>query len=278
MERARTRAGLPPFTDLLVQPLDRLRFEQGVPLMSEGALLQVPEALWKMAADRLIPALEQGFPNLGKEIAIIRQAFSAGSLNPERCVTILTRDPGGEAEAAAADLGVGRLSMQFILGQIVKPLVEKKAEALSAIIAGLGWPKGYCPVCGSMPELAFIKGEEGRRWLRCALCSQCWRFDRLFCPFCENENQEELLVYCVAGREQERAEICEKCGRYVVCIDLRGQGDESVLEVAAIGMMHLDVLTQEKGLLPAAVCAWNAVRSEDISSSPIDSGSRRLDS
>ena len=248
MERARTKAELPPFTDLLVQPLDRLRFEQGVPLMSEGALLQVPEALWKMAAI--------GSSGL-EQVQIRRMAASAGFAqaveDPERCASRIARVRAGDAEAAAADLGLSLLSLQFILGQIVKPLVEKKAEALSAIIAGLGWPKGYCPVCGSMPELAFIKGEEGQRWLRCALCSHSWRFDRLFCPFCENENQKELLVYCVAGREQERAEICEKRS-------LRGPhrftrtGDESVPEVAAIGMIHLDVLTQRRTSSRGRLC------------------------
>ena len=255
-------------------PPDRLRFEQGVPLTSEEALLQVPEELWKRAADRLIPAVEHGFPKLGNELSIIKQALTAGRLNPERCFKVLARGPSGAAEAAAKDLGVGSRSLQFILSQIMKPLVEKKAEALCSLIAGLGWPKGYCPICGSMPELSFIKGEEGQRWLRCALCGHSWRFLRPSCPFCENEDQEKHSIYYVAGREQEWAEVCEKCGRYVVCIDLRGQLDESVLEVAALGMVHLDVLAQEKGLFPAALCAWNAVSSEDISSFPVDFGSR----
>ena len=61
-------------------------------------------------------------------------------------------------------------------------------------------------------------------------------------------------------------------------IDLRGQFDESVLEVAAIGMVHLDVLAQAKGLLPVAVCVWNTVSSADISSVPVDFGSREFNS
>jgi FdhE protein len=276
LEKARLKAELPPFTDLPLPPVDRLRFTQGVPLTSEEALLQVPEDLWKRAADRLIPAMERGFPKLGNELSIIRQAFTAGQLNPECCSKVLVQGWGGEAEGKAANLGVGPHPLQFILGQIVKPLVEKKAEALGALIAGLRWHKGYCPVCGSMPELSFIKGEEGQRWLRCALCGHSWRFFRPSCPFCENEDQENLLIYFIDGREQEKAEVCEKCGRYLVCIDLRGKRDESVLEVAAIGMVHLDVLAQEKGLLPAAVCVWNVVSREDISSFPVDFESREF--
>jgi FdhE protein len=272
LEQARLKAELPPFTDLPVPPPDRLRFEQGAPLVSEEMLLQVPEDLWKRTADRLIPAMAHGFPKLGNDLSLIRQAITAGRLNPERCFRVLAQGPGGEAEATAADLGVSLRSLQFTLGQIVKPLVEKRAEALRPLIAGFGWHKGYCPVCGSSPEISFIA--EGQRWLRCALCSHHWRFVRLSCPFCENGEQEKLSIYYIDGREQEKAEICEKCGRYLLCIDLRGQLDESVLAVAAIGMMHLDMLAQAKGLLPVAVCSWNAVRSEDLSSVPVGFGSR----
>ena len=278
LEQARLKAELPPFTDLPVPPPDRLRFEQGVPLTSEEVLLQIPENFWKIAADRLISTMKLCFPKISNELGIIGKAFIGGRLNSESCLKALAQGLGGEAEATAADLGVSSRSLQFILGQIVKPLVEKKAHALHALIDGLGWHKGYCPVCGSMPSLSFTKQKKGQRWLRCSLCSYSWRFARLSCPFCENEDQEKLSMYYLDGRKEERAEVCEKCGRYVVGIDLRGQLDESVLEVAAIGMVHLDMLAQEKGLLPAAACAWNVVSSEDISSSPVHLGSRGLNS
>jgi FdhE protein len=278
LEQARLKAELPRFTDLPVPPPDRLRFEQGVPLTSEEVILQIPENLWKTAADRLIPTMELCFPKIFNELAIIGQAFAGRHLNSERCLKVLARGLGGEAEATAADLGVSSRSLQFILSQIVKPLVARKAEVLRALIDGLGWHKGYCPVCGSMPELSFTKQEEGQRWLRCSLCSHSWRFARFSCPFCENEDQGKLSIYYIDGRKEERAEVCEKCGRYVVGIDLRGQLDESVLEVAAIGMVHLDMLAQQKGLLPAAACAWNVVSSEEISSSPVRLGSRGLNS
>jgi FdhE protein len=277
LEQARLKAELPPFTDLPVSPPDHLRFEQGVPLTSEEMLLRIPGKLWKIAADRLIPTMEHCFPKIFNELAIIGLAFTGRHLYSERCLKVLARGSGSEAEATAADLGVSSRSLQFILSQIVKPLVARKAEALHALIAGLGWHRGYCPVCGSMPEISFTK-EEGQRWLRCALCSHSWRFARLSCPFCENEDQGKLSIYYIDGRKEERAEVCEKCGRYVVGIDLRGQIDESVLDVAAIGMVHLDMLAQEKGLLPAAACAWNVISREDISSSPVHLGSRELNS
>jgi hypothetical protein len=51
-----------------------------------------------------------------------------------------------------------------------------------------------------------------------------------------------------------------------VSIDLRKCSDEVVLDVAALGMVYLDVLAQGRGFLPVAVCAWNVVTPRDISS------------
>ncbi len=65
-------------------------------MTSKEALLQFPEDLWKMAADRLIPALEHGLPKLGNELSIIRQALTAGLLNPERCLQVLARGPAAK--------------------------------------------------------------------------------------------------------------------------------------------------------------------------------------
>lgn len=152
---------------------------------------------------------------------------------------------------------------------MAKPFVERKAGALAPLLASLNWHRGYCPLCGSMPELSFLKEAEGQRWQRCSLCGHAWRFSRLACPFCETDNHENLQLYYIAGREHERVEICNSCGRYVLGLDLRGRIDETVLEVAPLGLTRLDLLAQEKGLLPAALTAWNVVRNQDITSSEV---------
>ena len=60
------------------------------------------------------------------------------------------------------------------------------------------------------------------------------------------------------------AEICYHCNRYIVNIDTRKCAEEVVREVAAIGMLHLDILAQGKGFLPVALCALNMVAKGDI--------------
>jgi FdhE protein len=270
--RARLKAEVPSFTDFSVTSPDPTRFEKGVPLTSEEILAAFPDDLWKTSAERMLAALERGFPRIRKEILAIGKGLSEGRLNLQHCHKAMAEGRIDNLESAASDLSISVDSLRFVLGQIMKPFVEKKAEGLAPLIKDLRWHRGYCPLCGSMPELSFLKGDEGQRWLRCSLCGHTWRFARLACPFCETENHASLQTYYVVGREQERVEVCEECRRYVVCLDLRGRFDEAVLEVAAIGLVHLDLLAQEKGYLPAALCAWNIVRSQDITSAEVDLG------
>jgi FdhE protein len=108
--------------------------------------------------------------------------------------------------------------------------------------------------------MAYLQGEGGQRWLRCARCGHRWRFARTACPVCGNQDQDRMEFFFVEGRERERADCCHRCGRYVVTLDARGLDAPPVWAVAALGMVHLDLLAQEKGLAPAARSAWNQVR------------------
>jgi formate dehydrogenase maturation protein FdhE len=75
------------------------------------------------------------------------------------------------------------LILRFILDQLMKPFSEKSLESMKSLIQNLAWHKGYCPLCGSFPELSFLKGDEAQRWLRCALCGHEWRFMRTKCLY-----------------------------------------------------------------------------------------------
>ncbi len=157
-------------------------------------------------------------------------------------------------------------ALSFALGQVARPLVERLSEGMSPLIESLNWVKGYCPICGTMPEFAFLRGDGGQRWLRCASCGHEWRFTRLICPFCESDNQEDFEIYFVEDRAHEKIEVCLGCKRYVLTVDSRDRsGTEIAHEVAAVGLMHLDVIAQRKGFHPVAVCLWNTVEVSALS-------------
>ncbi len=81
------------------------------------------------------------------------------------------------------------------------------------------WHQGVCPTCGVSLDLAYI-AEDGALYLVCAHCSTEWRYPRLKCPFCSNENQETLGYFFVEGEDGHsyRIHVCEECCKYIKVI------------------------------------------------------------
>jgi FdhE protein len=265
-EKARLREELPLLKDSLLPAPDPFRFSQGVPLLTEDTMPRFTDSS-KDVCDRMLPVLEKAFPKISPVIQKLRVALEEKELDLEYCMETMLSGAEEKMGEIAFGVGTDSLTLKFIFGQVMKPFVEKLAKAYQPLIQNLNWLRGYCPICGSYPELSYLVENEGQRWLRCSLCGHEWRFMRTKCPFCENEDHNKMEFYFIEDRSHERAEVCYQCKRYLVGIDLRKCSDEVVLEVAALGMVYLDILAQGKGFLPVAVCAWNVVSPRDISSS-----------
>jgi len=259
MEQAALKADLPSF-EHEGRRLDPDSFSQGAPILAKDDFLISDEWL-KKAAERLLPSLEQGFPRIKEPLTIIKKGVDEGKVGPRLCVSAMSEGCDESLDAAASDLGLEPGIVRLVLRQILKPFAEKRAESLTPLPDNLAWSKGYCPICGSWPELSYLEGKEGRRWLKCSFCAHEWSFARVRCPFCETGEQDKMEMIFSKDRAFERAELCYECMKYVVSVDVRERVNV-VLEVAALGLVYLDVLAQEKGFQPGAVCGWNVIGGE----------------
>jgi FdhE protein len=259
VEQAALKADLPSLSKEGLH-LDPDSFSQGVPILAKNDFV-VSDDLLKKAAERLSPALEKGFPRIKGQLALIKQAIESGEITPDVCISMMSQGCEESLEKASSSLGIEPGILKFVFARLIKPFAEKRAESLVPLPDTLVWNKGYCPICGSWPELSFLEGKEGRRWLKCSFCGHEWNFVRIRCPFCETDRQDKMEMIFSKDRPFERAELCYECKKYVVSIDLRDRIDV-VREVAALGMVYLDVLAQEKGFEPGAVCGWNVIGGE----------------
>jgi FdhE protein len=259
VEQAALKADLPPVPKEGLN-LDPDSFAQGVPVLAKGDFV-ISDDWLKKAAERLLPALEKGFPRIKEQLAVIKKAIDEGTVSPEVCMTAMSQGCDESLDSAASSFQIDPGIAKFVFASLIKPFAEKQAESLAPFPDNLVWNKGYCPICGSWPELSFLEGIEGRRWLKCSFCSHEWSFARIKCPFCETEQQDKMEMIFSKDRAFERAELCYECMKYVVSVDVREQIDVA-REVAALGMVYLDVLAQEKGFEPGAVCGWNVIGSE----------------
>ncbi|MEW6584581.1 MAG: formate dehydrogenase accessory protein FdhE [Nitrospirota bacterium] len=272
-ERAKFREELPLLMNVRISSPDPLRFSQGMTLLNEGIFPLSTDAMEKVAG-RMIPVLATAFPKIEPILRKLKTALKKNHLYLRNCMESMLHGRDEIINRTASNLETDPLTLKFILGQLLKPLVEKQEENLRPVIQNLNWHKGYCPVCGSFPVLSYLKGPEGQRWLMCGLCSHEWRFMRTQCPFCEKDNPEELEFCFVEERGYERAEMCHQCKRYIVSIDLRKYPYDFIPEVAVVGTLYLDVLAQEKGFIPVADSVWNSGSRPDISSERMETNAR----
>lgn len=190
----------------------------------------------------LLEIAEKRAPGETKEIV---QKIKDGSFNFEKLIcdsfSSLHDDTPDEVDEDVIDL------VDLFLEESLRPALEKVVEKYGSTVAEIGWTEGYCPICGKEPKIGEIREEEGRRFLFCTQCGFEWRFRRIKCPFCGNEEQQTLAYFTIEGEEKYRVDVCHECKRYIKIVDFRESKEEANLDVEDIATLHLDMLANEEG-------------------------------
>jgi len=218
---------------------------EGFPLVEKGALtLDIPSAtrLFK----RLCKILSRN-KKASHDVELVTKALRNKGID----ILELFKQAGSENGDYISDLSeklkVKEDVLFFLARNSVKPIFEAYADELKNYVDQERWWRGYCPICGSEPFMAELK-EEGARFLVCSSCNFEWRFHRLKCPFCENENHEKLrYFYTEKEGKAYRVDVCEKCKRYIKTVDTKELGEDVIPLIEDAGTLYLDVLAQKEG-------------------------------
>lgn len=140
------------------------------------------------------------------------------------------------------DLGIANYFCWNLLVETLEPLRLQ----LEALQAENDWKQPHCPLCGQLPGIAqLIRTEKGReRELSCALCQTKWRYKRIGCPHCGNEEQESLHLIELTEVPAFRLDTCNQCKGY-----LKTYLDEGNEEIALKdwATLHLDIIARDAG-------------------------------
>jgi len=135
----------------------------------------------------------------------------------------------------------------FVLRQTLYPFLRAYASALMPQLEGLVPPRrGRCPVCDAAPDMAALKEPDGERYLLCNLCDTEWRFVRVGCPSCGNEDSSKLSYY-LGEDEAYRLYVCEACRCYLKTVDQRQRAASAPLPVERIVTVNMDAAALEAG-------------------------------
>lgn len=235
------------------QKLVQSRLNKGVPLLGkEGFALDLEAA--KRLFHTLSAICKESTPRMGDEIPRITEAVGSGELELQ---DLLSKHYDGdylrhEAERCGVDTGI----LSFLVQASVRPSAIAQMEQITDSLNLEAWLRGECPLCGSPPQMAQLRDEEGKRYLQCPLCGCQWRWERIACPYCSNKEFDSLHYLYSEEEEAYRVDLCNHCKGYIKTIDSRKLDYDPYLDLEDVVTIHLDIIAMEKGYRRSAPTPW----------------------
>jgi len=232
--------------------LKNLQTKEGFPLINkEDFILDIPSSI--ILFEYLCEIGKNTTDKMEADIRAIEQSMRNGTIEPEELIKRHFDDD--YLDKIARDLEINKALLKFLIHTSIKPSIDVNVDRLKDGLDLKLWNKGYCPVCGSLPQMSGLRGE-GQRYFMCSFCSFKWQGDRIMCPFCENRDHQTLQYFYAEGNEVHRVDVCNKCKQYIKTVDTRKLDYEPDLNLEDITTVHLDILTTQKGFKRPVSDPW----------------------
>ena len=239
---AQARAQIPPGRPALSGEEASGRLQQGYPLLPPEHLVVDGRTLAGLCEQTGLIVAEHR-PELAETLARIRGWLDERRQQLETVAAEYLREGrvrGGEEAGLDGNL------LAFVFINALRPFLRAQAQALAPLVDDSTWYRGRCPICGGEPDMAALERGSGRRRLLCSRCDSEWAFRRVGCPFCGNDDPQQLAYY-PSEDQVYRLNVCEQCRRYLKTIDLRQVVGERLLAVERVLTVAMDVAAREAG-------------------------------
>jgi len=140
---------------------------------------------------------------------------------------LLNRDPE-KIKGVADELKIGADEYIFIVLNWLKPYFTGMREDLFKDADTSEWLGPVCPFCGYYPDMAkIVADKENQRVLHCGFCENEWKYKRIACTVCENENSDSLGYLTTEDDSRYRVDFCDECKGYIKTIRIPKLVEES---------------------------------------------------
>ncbi len=234
------------FLTLAVGPEEsEISHREGLALLS-GEDLRIDQVKAVPFLRRLVDVLKESGQQGTEELDILKGALEAGKLDVTDIFRACLDRQRSPLDEQAKQIGVSPALLEYVFGTALSHgLLRAREKGLSAKTEG--WQHGYCPLCGGLPGMAELVGEEGQRMLHCSTCGTAWGFPRLQCCYCGTTDGGALEYFTAEGDVGHRVDICRKCSCYLKTVDGRELGEGHPMDIEDISTLYLDLLAQKEG-------------------------------
>jgi FdhE protein len=229
---------------------------RGEPLLFNEALDIDPAAFRSLMIDLARALASSG--EIGSETteaaSAIRQALEENKLDLEELLLSTAAGDSGSILSCAEALALDKDLLLLLLKNALKPALRAWQRQLAPLSGDLPWNSGHCFICGDVAAFAELQGNSQTMHLRCGSCGADWKFRRMQCVFCGNEEPETLRFIDTGSRNEiMRVEACEKCKNYIKVIASFDPLPAEMLAVQDLATLTLDYIALEHGYSRRAI-------------------------
>jgi FdhE protein len=230
---------------IIIDPaLLSLKHENGMPLIDPSQFL-IDQPCAKNLMEILCNLALDHAPKLADTGEKLLAALSNGKLDLASVFNALLNNK--EVEETATLLEIPPKELILFSFNAMAPSIQSCAVQLSSYLEDAPkFKKGYCPICGSHPDLAFLD-QDGKKFLKCSLCTHEWQTLRMGCVFCDSKEIEDQHYFFTSQEKEYRVYMCDNCKNYLKLVDLRELDRSFSPKLELITTLHLDFKAQEKG-------------------------------
>jgi len=235
---------------------DAERNLRGAPLLSREAF-PVDFKRGLVLFDALSQLVKTSEPHLAEAMAGIEAARADGQLALEKAFTKYIVGDDTFFAAFGQQIPQAPRLLGFLVQAALTPQLAAVAEAAYASFPKeRSWNFGHCPVCASPPLMARLVGKAGARHLTCSFCQLEYRAKRLMCPYCDEEDHNQLEVFTVAQEPGYTVQVCLSCKNYIKTADFREFDRPSVPVLDDLESLTLDLAARGQGYSRPVLSAW----------------------
>ncbi len=148
----------------------------------------------------------------------------------------------------ARSLGLDPGLVTLLAVNALKPALRALRAQVAPLAKDIAWNRCECYICGFTAMLGELQESGQALHLRCGQCGADWRFRRLQCPGCGNEDHRtRRYLYAEGQRDSMRVEVCDACGGYLKVIAAFTPAPAEMLPVEDLATLRLDHIAQERG-------------------------------